>query len=147
MQDKRNIIKFIVVIFCIFFLANCVFATAFDQSQFSYFSSKAGFSKNASVGSVAATIIKAFLGLLGLIFVILIIYAGFNWMTARGDEQQVTKAKGTIQRAIVGVVLTLAAYIITYFVFSSLPFNAPTAPAEEPLVNQWMESFRKWIFE
>lgn len=55
---------------------------------------------------------------LGIIFFILTIYAGINWMTAQGDTSQVTKAKETLIRAIVGLVIALAAYGITYFVMN-----------------------------
>lgn len=55
---------------------------------------------------------------LGIIFFILTIYAGINWMTAQGDAAQVTKAKETLIRAIVGLVIALAAYGITYFVMN-----------------------------
>jgi len=65
--------------------------------------------------------ISAFLGLLGIIFLVLIIYAGYNWMTAQGDEEKVTIAKNTLTRAVIGLIIIVAAYSITYFVFSSLP--------------------------
>ena len=68
-----------------------------------------------------ASIIRAFLGLLGVIFVILIIIAGFGWMTAGGDEEKLRKAKQTMQRAVVGLIIVAAAYSITYFVFKALP--------------------------
>lgn len=74
-----------------------------------------------SLASIVSSVIKAFLGLLGIIFLVLLIYAGFKWMTAQGDEQKVEQAKSTITRAIIGLVIIIAAYSITYFVFSSLP--------------------------
>ncbi|MDP2708800.1 MAG: hypothetical protein Q8O93_01995 [bacterium] len=70
---------------------------------------------------IIQTVISAFLGLLGIIFLILIIYAGYNWMTAQGDEDKVTKAKDTLARAIIGLIIIIAAYSITYFVFNALP--------------------------
>ncbi|MDD4271233.1 MAG: pilin [Patescibacteria group bacterium] len=77
-----------------------------------------------SLSGIMATGIKAFLGLLGIIFLVLIIYAGFLWMTAQGDEEKVTKAKDTITRAVIGLVIIILAYSITYFVFSNLPGSA-----------------------
>jgi len=74
-----------------------------------------------SLAGIVATVVKAFLGLLGIIFLVLIIYAGYNWMTAQGDEEKVTKAKETLTRAVIGLVIITAAYAITYFVFTSLP--------------------------
>ncbi len=76
---------------------------------------------NSSLGGIVAKIIQAFLGLLGIIFLVLIIYAGFLWMTAQGDEEKVKKAKEILQRAVIGLVIIVSAYAITYFVFSNLP--------------------------
>jgi cytochrome bd-type quinol oxidase subunit 2 len=71
-----------------------------------------------------STIISAFLSLLGLIFLIYVIYAGYSWMTAEGDEAKVTKAKETIQRAIIGLIIIALAYAITYFVFKVMPWGS-----------------------
>lgn len=81
----------------------------------------AGFDASLTLGEAVAVIIKSFLGLLGVIFVILIIIAGYNWMTAAGDEEKIKKATSTIRSATIGLLIIIAAYAITYFVFASLP--------------------------
>jgi amino acid transporter len=81
----------------------------------------AGFNTRQGLGEVVAIIIQAFLGLLGIIFIILIISAGFNWMTAGGEEEKVRKAKSTITNAVIGLIIIVASYAITYFVFNVLP--------------------------
>ncbi len=68
-----------------------------------------------------ATIIQVVLGLLGTIFVILMIYAGILWMTAGGNDTQVKKAQNIIQRAAIGLLIVVLAYAITYFIFQNLP--------------------------
>lgn len=80
--------------------------------------SKTGLSSNLT-DSVSA-VIKAVLALVGTIFLILTIYAGILWMTARGNEEQVTKAVGIIKTSIIGLVVIMSAYAITYFVTSKL---------------------------
>jgi hypothetical protein len=72
------------------------------------------------VATVISKVIKGFLGLLGIIFIILLIVAGQKWMTAGGEEEKVNEAKDTIKRAIIGLIIVVAAYSITYFVFKSL---------------------------
>lgn len=90
------------------------------QGQTDAFREGAGFTEeSAGVGSLAATIISALLSLLGIIFLGLIIYAGYNWMTASGDEEKIKKSKDTIMRAVIGLVIVLSAYAITYFVFNN----------------------------
>ncbi len=65
-------------------------------------------------------IIKPAVGLLGLIFFCLMIYAGFLWMTAAGDDKKISRAREILQAAVIGTVIVLAAYAITGFVFNSL---------------------------
>ena len=95
-------------------------STDVTSEQVNAFNTTAGFDSNARVGSIVATVIKAFLGLLGIIFIFLMVLAGYHWMTAAGDEQKVTKAKDTIRTAIIGLIIIVAAYSITYFVLKAL---------------------------
>src|SRR3989339_484298 len=69
---------------------------------------------------VIGSIIKIFLMLLGTIFVILLLFAGFKWMTASGDPKKVEEARDNIKNAVIGLAVVLAAYAITYFVFQAL---------------------------
>ena len=62
-------------------------------------------------------IINIILSLLGIVFIILMIYGGVTYMLARGNEDQTKKAKSLITQAIIGLFIVLAAYAITYFVF------------------------------
>lgn len=65
-------------------------------------------------------IVGAGLSLLGVVFLLLIIYGGLIWMIARGNEQKVEQAKTTIEAAVIGLVIVLAAYAITYFIGQQL---------------------------
>jgi hypothetical protein len=71
------------------------------------------------VGTVVGRIIYAALTLIGTIFFVLMVYAGYLWMTARGAEEQVEKAKNIIRAAIIGLVVVVSAYAITVFVTRS----------------------------
>lgn len=64
------------------------------------------------------TVIKAVLAMVGTIFLGLTIYAGILWMTAAGNDEQVTKATGIIKAAIIGLFITMSAYAITFFIAS-----------------------------
>lgn len=69
---------------------------------------------------IISTAITALLSLLGVIFVALIVFSGFSWMIAGGDEQKVTKAKGMIRESLIGLVIVLGAYAVSYFVIGFL---------------------------
>ncbi|MEK7508916.1 MAG: pilin [Patescibacteria group bacterium] len=70
--------------------------------------------------ALVGRIIYSFLGLLGVIFLVLIVYAGYLWMTAGGEEQQIEKAKSYIKNSVIGLVIILAAFGITRFVIGGL---------------------------
>ncbi len=74
----------------------------------------------ASLETSVGTIISGALALVGTIFLILTVYAGILWMTAQGNEEKVTKSKNIIIAAIIGLVITMAAYAITSFVTGRL---------------------------
>ena len=96
-----------------------------EESMLGKFIQNAGFTTDdtgTQLGKTVALVIKGFLSLLGIIFIILIILSGFNWMTSEGDEQKISKAKDTIRTAIIGLFIVIAAYSITYFVFNALPW-------------------------
>ena len=74
----------------------------------------AGFGENPTTLPLAiGGVIQAILALLGIVFMAYIIYAGWSWMTAHGEEEKVKKAKTIIRGCIIGLVIVLAAYIIT----------------------------------
>lgn len=69
---------------------------------------------------IASRIVNVVLGVLGTIATMLVFYAGFLWMTAAGDDEQIGKAKSIMTAAIIGLVVILASYSIsTFFVKSA----------------------------
>ncbi len=73
-------------------------------------------SPNIYVGQVIGIV----LSFLGIIFLILIIYAGFKWMLAQGNESEIEKAKQIIIAAVSGLIIVLSAYAITAFIGNQL---------------------------
>lgn len=66
------------------------------------------------------TVINIFLSVIGVLLIIYVLYAGYNWLTARGDEEKVEKAKDTLKRAVIGVIIIVAAYAISVFVIGKI---------------------------
>ena len=73
-----------------------------------------------SISTVVGAVISAVLGLLGVLFIVLIILGGYKWMMAGGNEEEVSGAKKRITAAVLGLVITLSAYLIWNFVSSYL---------------------------
>ncbi|MBI4434653.1 hypothetical protein HY635_02450 [Candidatus Uhrbacteria bacterium] len=84
----------------------------------------------ASLPVIIGNIIYAALSLTGIIFVLLTIYGGFIWMQARGNQEDVAKAKKIIESAIIGVVVIGLAFAITNFVIDRITEAQGSTPVE-----------------
>ena len=84
----------------------------------------AGYRGGVEIEQVVGTVISIMLSIIGVVFLVLIVYGGYIWMIARGDESKVEKAKDTISRSIIGLIIVLAAYAITYYVVAALTQSA-----------------------
>ncbi|MFH1193691.1 MAG: hypothetical protein V1661_01710 [bacterium] len=73
-----------------------------------------------SVPEIVGSIIGMALSLLGILFLILMLYGGYTWMTSYGAEAKITKAKNLIVDALIGLIIVLAAYAITTFIIGAL---------------------------
>lgn len=73
-----------------------------------------------TIPEIIARIIKYLLTFLGVIFITLIIYGGFIYMTAAGASDKIDSAKNIIISASIGLAIILASYSFTYFILENL---------------------------
>ncbi|HZJ41598.1 MAG TPA: hypothetical protein VFD51_01095 [Patescibacteria group bacterium] len=64
---------------------------------------------------LAANIISIALGFLAVIFLGITIAAGFQYMTAGGNQEKTSKALALLKNAVIGLVIVLAAWALTRF--------------------------------
>ena len=78
-----------------------------------------GYAKTTNETTFSETvglIIKIALSLVGAIFLALMVYAGYLWMTAHGEQEPIDKAKKIIMASIIGLIIVVGAYSITDYV-------------------------------
>ena len=75
---------------------------------------------NDDLPTLLGQVLGAALSFAGVIFSLLMIYGGILWMTARGNEQQTTKALDIIMAAVIGLVIVLGSYALVTFVFTNV---------------------------
>lgn len=80
----------------------------------------AGFGEPKSIPEIIGALIASALSLLGVVFLCLVIYGGFLWMTSNGREEKVLKAKKTLTEAVIGLIIIVSAYGVTVFVMNAL---------------------------
>jgi len=134
---KRSFSYIIFIVFICFLFGSAAQAInlkdAFSvslETPFGYTRAASGYQTGTTPEFVVARIINIFLSFLGIIFICLIVYGGYLWMTAMGKEQQVAKGKDLITEAVIGLVIVVAAYAITYFIVMNI-----VAPYERSLTS------------
>ncbi|HPY08685.1 MAG: hypothetical protein ACOX0H_03825 [Patescibacteria group bacterium] len=73
-----------------------------------------------TVDNIISRVILTVLTWVGVIFFGFVIYGGFRWMIAEGNQERVKKAKNILTDALIGLIITLAAYAITFFIVGRL---------------------------
>ncbi|MFA4833258.1 MAG: pilin [Patescibacteria group bacterium] len=113
---NKNLIVIIFLIFASFTVANFVFAQVDLGMEYG---AQIGLSDQDPRITIAK-VIQAALGFLGIIAVVLIMYAGWLWMTSEGNEEKIEKAKSILKNAVIGLVIILSSFAIASFILNKL---------------------------
>lgn len=122
---NKKIVNFSWWLFCLFFASEASAASIFGRMRAAGSTSyNVSGTDEFSMSKLIGQVISVFISLLGVIFVVLIIFAGYNWMTAAGDSGKVDKAKETLWRAVIGLIITVGAYAIWTWLFFALAIGS-----------------------
>ncbi len=93
---------------------------------------------NKSLPRAVGNVISVFIAFIGVILLVIMVYAGFLWLTAGGKEDQIKKAKQYIINGIIGLIIALGAFILTSFVITQVTnaLNQSAEPASTSTGNQ-----------
>lgn len=108
------------------------------NAQINAGASKADFGEAVDPRLAAAGIIKFLLSLLGTVFFIFTVFAGYLLVTAHGDEEKITKAKATLRSSMIGLAIILSAYGITALVTGGIQ---DAVGPEEPRRRSWIQRY------
>ncbi len=78
-----------------------------------------GGSVSNGIASIAKEIVNIMSMIVGVIAVIMIIYAGFKYITSGGESNGVSSAKNSLIYAIVGLIIVALAQIIVHLVLNT----------------------------
>lgn len=87
-----------------------------DETGLSATGTAANVVSSSDVSGVVGGVILRLGGLIGALFLALLVYGGAIWMTAQGSDEKIKKAKGIITSAVIGLIVTIAAYSISSYV-------------------------------
>ncbi|HOZ53188.1 MAG TPA: IPT/TIG domain-containing protein, partial [bacterium] len=105
-------IVFSLFLFSNFVLASDVVGTEFVEGEIAL--------SSVDPRALATRIINISLSILGIVAVSIVIYGGFVWMTAEGNEERIAKAKGILKAGVIGLAIVLASWGIASLVLRQL---------------------------
>ena len=85
---------------------------------------EAGVTTTLNVNTLIGNVISVVLGFMGVLFLVLTIYAGLMWMTAGGNTDNVKKAKNILVNSVIGLIIVLSSYAIAATVLRYLESSA-----------------------
>jgi|GEM_PF-7061938 len=106
--------------------------TQFNQTGLNAPSSagySSGLTQNKGIREYVLNVVNFVLGFLGLAAVVAVIYGGFIYVTAGGDESKTEKGKNSVIYAIIGILLILGAYAIVRTVICFAPVGGDDQPS------------------
>lgn len=75
---------------------------------------------SASIPELVGNIIKAGMGIVGALALLVFVYGGFLWLTSGGEAGKVQQGKDAMKWAIIGLVVVFSSYALVNFVFSAI---------------------------
>ncbi len=118
--SKKQILNFTFLIFFILFALVAYLPVRADSSLLN---SQTGISEignvygnsHVDIRITIAKIINVVLSFLGIIFIVLVIFAGFQYMMAAGNEEKAKEALSLMRNAVIGLLIILMAWVITRY--------------------------------
>ncbi len=72
------------------------------------------------IRTTISNVIKSFMGLLGVLAVVIVLLGGFKWMLSGGSEEKVAEAKKMIVSGAIGLIIIMMAFAIAQFVIGAI---------------------------
>jgi NADH:ubiquinone oxidoreductase subunit 6 (subunit J) len=125
---------FFIIVLCLgllFIIGNSVLAYSWTDVGGFYGQTAGKMGLNVNLkdpAQIVAAIINSLLLLVGAVFVIMVIYSGFTWMTSAGNEEKIKKSKQNLIYAVIGVIIISSAYSISLFISTTIEQSSPVAP-------------------
>jgi len=120
MKIKKYFLSFMVIALCLVPVLGFAFTEAeLGSGDLANVASEAGYG-TAELPDVVGRVVKIVLSLMALIAIVIIIVAGFQWMTSGGNEDKIKAAKKLMGSALVGLIIIIFAYAIVSFIITKL---------------------------
>ena len=92
-----------------------------------------------SLPIIAARLIRAVLGVIGIVTVLIVLYAGWLYMTSGGDAKRMEKAKSLLKNGVIGLLIIFGSFTITQFILNALLGGGGVSPRIKSVAERYGE--------
>lgn len=92
-------------------------------------------------------LIRYLISFVGVVFVIVILYGGFVWMTAGGNEENIGKAKKLLRNGAIGVVIIFLSFSFWVFIVENLIQGIAVEDRSQRELEEWEVKCKLWDYE
>jgi uncharacterized membrane protein len=64
------------------------------------------------VDDILASVVSFLLGLVGIAFIVMLIFSGYSYISAGGNKESLARAQHSFMNSFLGLMITLAAWVI-----------------------------------
>jgi hypothetical protein len=104
------------------------FYNTFSRNFLQKYMEPTGYSGTAQIDVLAVQLIMGALALIGMVFISLLLYGGFLWLTASGDPERVKRGRDTLQSAFLGLLIVIGGYTITFYIIKGVIGATQSSP-------------------
>ncbi|KAA0206835.1 hypothetical protein EDM68_00710 [Candidatus Uhrbacteria bacterium] len=125
-KQFANAIRFLAMVFaCLAIAAVAVPSVAYAQAPVTEGLEAVGEAGGIAGGEtdllvIIGRIINIALGFVGIVLLVILLYAGYEWMTSGGDPAKVDSARTRIRNAVIGLVILTMSFAIVNFIMNAL---------------------------
>ena len=121
-MTKKKLVILLTILFLIFLVTPALAKyTASDSTNFLQTTAgQTGVDTVSSWQVILGKVVQIVLAVAGVVFFIFMFLGGYRWLLSRGNEETVTKAKGTITASIIGFIVVAGSFAITSFFLQGL---------------------------
>jgi ABC-type transport system involved in cytochrome bd biosynthesis fused ATPase/permease subunit len=77
----------------------------------------------SNLDTVISSLVASVIGLVGIAFIVMLVFSGYSYISAAGNKEALARAQHSFMNAFIGLIVTLAAWIIVNMASNFLGLN------------------------
>lgn len=81
--------------------------------------------------AMIGVVLYGLLTMLGVLCLVMMVYAGINWVLAQGNQESISKSRAIMKYSAIGAIVVIFSYAFTYYVVNNIVSSVGTFSSSE----------------